>query len=81
MLQAAFDFLDHFGVGLLHVGDALHDFDLLLTGQTDHDFAGLLCRQVRENQRDRLRVFILDKCQQIFTFSLLQEAERCGLNL
>ena len=44
MLQAALDFLDHLGVGLLHVGDALDDLDLLLAGQADEDFAGLLRR-------------------------------------
>ena len=30
MLEAALDFLDHLGIGLLHVGDALDDFNLLL---------------------------------------------------
>ena len=38
MLQAALDFLDHLGAGLLHVGDALDDLDLLLARQADEDF-------------------------------------------
>ena len=79
MLQAALDFLDHLGVGLLHVGDALDDLDLLLARQADENFRCLLRRQVRENQRDRLRMLILDERQQVFRFGLLQERERRGL--
>ena len=38
MLQAALDFLDDFGIGLLHVGDALDDFDLLLARAGRREF-------------------------------------------
>jgi hypothetical protein len=41
----------------------------------------LLRRQVREDQRDRLRVLVLDERQQVFALGLLQERERRGLHL
>ena len=75
MLQAALDFLDDLGVGLLHVGDALDHLDLLLAGQADQDFAGLR-RQVGQDQRDGLRVLVLDERQQVLALGLLQEGKR-----
>ena len=81
VLQAAFDFLDYLWVRLLHVGDALHDLHLLSRGQADEDFTGFSRIQVGEDQGDRLRVFVLDKGQQIFGFGLLQERERRGGDL
>ena len=66
MLQPALDFLDHLGVRLLHVGDALDDLDLLLARQADEDFRCLLRRKVRQDQRDRLRMLVLDERQQVF---------------
>ena len=50
-------------------------------GQADHDFARLLRRQVSQDQRDRLRVLVLNERQQIFALGLLQERERRGLHL
>ena len=81
MLQAALHFLDHFRVGLLHVGDALDHFDLLLAGQADENFARLLRREMGEDQRDRLRMLVLNERQQVFALRLLQKRERRGLHL
>ena len=66
---------------MLHVGDALDDLNLLLTGQAHEDFARLLRRQVREDQCDRLWVLVLNERQQVFRFGLLEERERRRLHL
>jgi hypothetical protein len=81
MLQAALDFLDHLGIGLLHVGNALDDLDLLLRGQTDEDFAGFLRGEMSQNQRDCLGMLILNESEKVFAFSFLQEGEGRGLDL
>jgi len=36
---------------------------------------------MRQNQRDRLRVFVLNERQKVFALRLLQERKRRGLNL
>jgi hypothetical protein len=81
MFESSLDLLDHLGVGLLHVGNALHDLDLLLRGQPHQDLAGLLRRQVRQDQRDRLRVLVLDEREEVFRLGLLEERERRGRDL
>ena len=81
VFEPALDFLDHLGIGLLHVGDALHNFDLLLAGQADEDFARLLRRKMGQDQRDRLRMLILNERQQVFAFRFLKERKRRGLDL
>lgn len=81
VFEAAFDFLDDLRIGLLHIGDAFDDFDLLLAGEADENLAGFLGGEMGEDQRDRLRVFILDEGQQVFAFSFLEKRKRGGLHL
>ncbi len=81
MLQPALDFLDNLGVCLFHVGHALDHLDLLLAGQSHEDLAGLLRRKVGEDQRDGLRMLILDERQQVLAFGPLQECKRRRGNL
>ena len=73
--------MDHLGVGLLHIGHPLDDLDLLLAGQTDEDFRGLVIRQVAENQGNRLRMLVLNERQQVVAFGFLKERERRALDL
>jgi hypothetical protein len=73
MLQSALDFLDHLGIGLLHVGDALDHFDLLLARETDENLAGLLRRQMGQDQGDGLGMFILNEGEEIFALGLSAE--------
>ena len=79
--RPSLDLLDDLRVGLLHVGDALDDLDLLLHGQPGQDLRRLVVRQVAHDQRDGLRVLILDERQQVLALGLLQEAERRLLHL
>jgi hypothetical protein len=73
VFQTALDFFDDLRICLFHVGDALDNFHLLLAGKTDKNFAGFLRRQMCQNERDGLRMLILNECQQIFAFSFLKE--------
>ena len=70
MFQSPLHFLDHLGIGLLHVRHALDDLDLLLARQADQNFTGLERRQVCEDQRDRLRMLVLDERQQVLAFEI-----------
>ena len=70
MFEAAFDFLDDLGIGLLHIRDAFHDLDLLCPRRPTRTSA---CRglEVGEDQGDRLRMLVLNESQQVFAFRLL----------
>jgi hypothetical protein len=63
--QTRFDFVDDFRVGLIHIGHTLDHFQLLGAGQTRQNFRGFMERQVRDNQRDCLGMFILNKRQKV----------------
>ena len=73
--QPAFDLADHHRVGLFHVGDPLNDLDLLFLGQTHQDLRRLVVREVRDDQGDGLRMFILDEGQQVLALGLLEEGK------
>jgi hypothetical protein len=64
---------DHLGVGLLHVRDPLDDLELLGERQPDQDLRRLVVREVAQDQRDRLRVLVLDERQQVLALRPLQE--------
>ena len=80
-LQRALDFANHFRIGLLHVGDTAHHFDLLRGRKTNEHFARLVMRQVTHDQRDGLRMLFLNEGEQVLALRLLQKRKRRLLNL
>ena len=79
--QPFFHFVDDFRIGLPHRGDAAHHGQLPLAGQTGDDARGLRRRQIGDDERDGLRMFVDDERQQILAIDFLQKSERQGFNL
>ena len=79
-LEALFDFADDLGVGVAHRGDAAHDGQPPRLGQAGQDLGAEVRRQVRHDQRDRLRMLVDDVRQQVLAIDVPQEAERHRLD-
>ena len=70
------DLLDHLGRGAVHLGDAQRDVALQLLGQrAQHHRAGVGVH-VREDERDRLRVLVLEVGEHLAGVGAAQELER-----
>ena len=75
-LQPAFDFAEDAGIGVVQVGEPADDFDLQFGRQSGQQFAGSLGRQVRGDQRDRLRMLAAEKRLERAEFCFVQETKR-----
>ena len=79
-LEAFFDFANDLGVRAAHRGDAPDDRKPPRLGQAGQNFRPKVRRQVRHDQRDRLRMLVDDVRQQVLAIDVPQEAERRGLD-
>ncbi len=73
------ELFQNFRCGLLQNRDAHRDFGLQVRRQRGKHRAGLFGGHVHENQRDRLRMFVLNELQQLRRFGLLDEFERIAV--
>ena len=80
VLQALLHLVDDLRVGLPHRGDAADDRELPIRWQAGDDVGRLRRRQVREDQRDRLRVLVDDERQQVLAIDVLQKPKRHRLD-
>ena len=73
------ELFQHFRCRLLQNRDAHRDFGLQFGRQRREHRAGLIRRHVHENQRDRLRMFVLNELQQLRRLGLLDQLERIAV--
>ena len=78
--EALFHFANDLRVRLAHRGDAANHREPPLLGQAGQDLGAEVGRQVRHDQRDRLRMLVDDVRQQVLAIDVPQEAERHGLD-
>jgi hypothetical protein len=75
-LQDLLDLHDDVGRGALHHGDALGHVHLDLAGQGREDGRPMLGVEMRQDERDGLRMLVLDEVEQLLRVGALDEVER-----
>ena len=75
-LEDRLDLLDDLGRRAVHRRDADRDVALLLFGERAHDHRGRFGMHVREHERDRLRVLVLEVREHLAGVGAAEELER-----